>query len=281
MKENYKKPFLYAALVHVVVFILLALSFDFTPASIKQSARPSEPIQAVTVDQTKVQAEVDKIKSKEAAKKKAELKRARHLKALAKRAKAEQRKAALRLKHMKEQQKKLKREQLQQQKEAQKKLIAIKQKQEEAQKHLDSLQKKRKEEAVKKHQALAKKSQEEKLLEQQLASEQQKLSDAQNQQMMSEIGRYKALILNAIGQKWIMPAHLDKTLSTKLLIALDADGKVLKVSMLKSSGDAVLDRSVISAIWKASPLPMPVDPALLEKFKALRLTVHPEGLLGH
>ena len=62
----------------------------------------------------------------------------------------------------------------------------------------------------------------------------------------------------------------------KLLIRLAQGGKVEQVSLLKSSGDPVLDRSAMSAVYKASPLPVPAEAENFDKFRVLRLTVRPE-----
>ena len=57
-------------------------------------------------------------------------------------------------------------------------------------------------------------------------------------------------------------------------------GRVMNVKVLVSSGDPVLDRSAVTAVLKASPLPLPKIPALLKQFKQIELTVKPEGLLN-
>jgi len=48
------------------------------------------------------------------------------------------------------------------------------------------------------------------------------------------------------------------------------------VRVLRSSGNGAFDRSVESAVYKASPLPVPSG-GLFESFRDLRLEFEPEG----
>jgi len=55
---------------------------------------------------------------------------------------------------------------------------------------------------------------------------------------------------------------------------------VLEVSLTRSSGDSILDRSAQSAIYKASPLPVPSDTDAFNVFRDISLTVRPESARG-
>lgn len=123
--------------------------------------------------------------------------------------------------------------------------------------------------------AVMKKAMEQQTLEEN-ALEQQLDTD---QHMQTMIDHYKTLILNAIGQHWIMPKNVDPQMTTELLVRLAPGGIVLRVEMTKSSGNDALDQSVINAIWKSSPLPVPADESNFESFRLLHLTVKPEGFL--
>lgn len=92
--------------------------------------------------------------------------------------------------------------------------------------------------------------------------------------------KYKALIVNAIGRNWILPENVDSTLSSQFRIRLAPDGMVLEVSLTRSSGDPLLDRSAQTAIYKASPLPVPTDPDTFNLFRDISLTVRPEQVRG-
>jgi len=61
-----------------------------------------------------------------------------------------------------------------------------------------------------------------------------------------------------------LPGNLACTLQVKLL----PGGDVIDVSVSKSSGDDIFDRRALTAVQKASPLPVPED---LETFERLDL----------
>jgi len=122
------------------------------------------------------------------------------------------------------------------------------------------------------------KAQSEKAL-QQMMKEQKQLVGERSQHMQGVIDKYKALILQAIGQQWVVPNHVDKRLSCEMLIRLAPGGVVLEVQILKSSGDPLLDRSARAAVFKASPLPVPDDIYSFEPFRQFVLKVKPENVM--
>lgn len=95
-----------------------------------------------------------------------------------------------------------------------------------------------------------------------------------------EVDKYKALIVNAIGRYWILPENADSGLSSQFRIRLAPDGMVLEVTLTRSSGDPLLDRSAQTAIYKASPLPVPTDAEAFNVFRDISLTVRPEQVRG-
>lgn len=151
------------------------------------------------------------------------------------------------------------------------------------QKQLAALEEKLKQkaqlEAKKKEQA-----RQERLKKEKEAEEQQKAllaKQAQQQALISaEVNKYKALIINAISANWILPADVDKHLSCRFEIHLAASGQVLDVKLLQTSGDPVLDRSAQTAIFRASPLPVPPSSEAFKLFKVVSLTVRPENLIN-
>lgn len=119
------------------------------------------------------------------------------------------------------------------------------------------------------------------LAQKQQAAAQQALADAANAaRVAGEVDKYKALIINAISQRWILPENADSTLSSQFRIRLAPNGSVLEVSLTRSSGDSILDRSAQSAIYKASPLPVPQDPTTFNMFRDISLTVRPVNARG-
>lgn len=91
--------------------------------------------------------------------------------------------------------------------------------------------------------------------------------------------KYRHLILQAIAQQWIIPPEINKHLETQLIVHLAPGGMVLEVIIVKSSGNAVLDRSAQTAVYKASPLPVPKNNGLFHTFRQINLTVRPEGVM--
>ena len=113
------------------------------------------------------------------------------------------------------------------------------------------------------------------------AAAQQAAQNAENQaRIAGEVDKYKALIVNAIGRNWILPENADSSLSSQFRIRLAPDGMVLEVTLTRSSGDPLLDRSAQTAIYKASPLPVPTDAETFNLFREISLTVRPEQVRG-
>jgi colicin import membrane protein len=113
------------------------------------------------------------------------------------------------------------------------------------------------------------------------AAKQQAAADAEKQaRIAGEVDKYKALIVNAIGRNWILPENANSSLSSQFRIRLAPDGAVLEVSLTRSSGDPLLDRSAQTAIYKASPLPVPTDNETFNLFRDISLTVRPEQVRG-
>lgn len=105
--------------------------------------------------------------------------------------------------------------------------------------------------------------------------------NAQNQaRIAGEVDKYRALILNAIGRNWILPDNANSSLSSQFRIRLAPNGMVLEVALIRSSGDALLDRSAQTAIYKASPLPVPTNAETFNLFRDINLTVRPEQVRG-
>jgi colicin import membrane protein len=96
----------------------------------------------------------------------------------------------------------------------------------------------------------------------------------------AEVDKYKQMIVQWIGRKWLMPETEDKTLACQLLVHLGPGGIVLDVEIIKESGDANLDRSARNAILKASPLPVPEKTELFDNFRSLRLIFRPQGIIS-
>jgi TonB family protein len=111
-------------------------------------------------------------------------------------------------------------------------------------------------------------------LEQALALEDQAMKQAEVTDAV--IAKYQDKIRQAIAQHWRIPVGTQPEQVCELSLTLDATGRVLAVSLVKSSGLAALDQAAIAAVWHASPLPIPL--AMAKTFEHLDLTLHPESV---
>lgn len=283
-KKRTGLAFLLSLVVNGLVLAVFILSvgyyFKASPTTGNSNVPPAKMVQAVTVNQELVQQQVARIKAQELAKQEAAIAWQKQITTLAAKAEDQRKLEQNKLTELKQEQAALqsKTQQLSQlQAQALQKLTQLQteQKQMEQQNADIAHRLTATKQALQAERSVAAKAR----LEQQLAEEQAEQQALAKQQLLNEIGRFKALILNAIGKQWIIPPGTDRTLSCQLLIKLAADGSVLNVTVSRSSGNPILDRSAITAVMKASPLPMPQNPLLMSQFKELQLTVKPEGLL--
>jgi len=315
--QGYKKAFFIAVFLHVFLGIMLFTEASNErlvltqeaknePGEINPVAQSDQPkaeiVKAVSVDSKQVMETVNRLKQERAMQQKAEQARQQALNKQAEMARKERMQEQQKLAKLKEESAKL--------------AIARKKQLEEEQKHLKELaiqkvqESKRLEELKSKQQQLEKKqaqesaklaelkrkqaeeltqaesSQAEKVsaeLERQkqaVAEQQAAANSAKKAQLAGEVNKYKAMILDAIGRRWILPENVDSTLSSQFHIRLAPDGAVLEVSLTKSSGDPILDRSAQTAIYKASPLPVPNDSDTFNVFRDITLTVRPQNVRG-
>lgn len=123
------------------------------------------------------------------------------------------------------------------------------------------------------------KAQAEQSLRDHLLDENIKLQGQLSRQAQGVVDKYKALIVQAISEKWLVPPQSNKKLASELLIRLAPGGMVLDVQITKSSGDPALDSSARAAVLKASPLPVPSDAGAFQSFRQFVLKVKPENIL--
>lgn len=119
----------------------------------------------------------------------------------------------------------------------------------------------------------------EKSLRQQLLNEEIKLKGTQSRLSQGVVDKYKALIVQAISENWVVPVGADKKRSSVLLIRVAPGGMVMDVQVTKSSGDPSLDSSARAAVMKSSPLPVPSDSDAFEAFRQFELKVKPENII--
>ncbi|KTD55796.1 TolA colicin import membrane protein [Legionella santicrucis] len=262
----------------------------------------NEVVKAVSVDNKQVMETVNRLKQEREQQKRAELNRQNELKRQAEAARQQRIKEQQQLARLKEEANKIAIARKKQAEEEKKRLKQMAEQKALEAKRIEEL-KKQKEELVKQQQLEAQKLAElnkKKLAEKEKAErakaemEKKKQAEAEaaakqaqaaqnaerQARIAGEVDKYKALIVNAIGRNWILPENVDSTLSSQFRIRLAPDGVVLEVSLTRSSGDPLLDRSAQTAIYKASPLPVPTDPDTFNLFRDISLTVRPEQVRG-
>jgi colicin import membrane protein len=287
IREN-PRAVMYAVLMHLILLALLVFSLDWTP---KVSHPPGikVPIEAQLVDQRQLDAVEERKQAEqqriEDARRQAELAEQRKVEAQRKaeleaKQKAEQaarqkveaerkRKAEAEAKKKAELEAKQKAEQAAKQKAEQ----AAKQKAEaEAKKKAEAEAKKKAEAEAKRKAEEAQRREAEQALQSQLAAEQAGMEAARVQGVVAE---YIGYIQERIQRSWLRPPGSPAGLSCVVQVSLIPGGEVARVQIVRSSGDPVFDRSVESAVYKASPLPLPPDAALFKHFRDLRLIFKP------
>jgi colicin import membrane protein len=249
---------------------------------------PATPVvQATIVDQAALDKEIKKLKAAEDKKRKQKEAEEKKKKAEAKR-KADEKKRKAEAKRKaaeKKKQEAAKKKRLAEEKK--KKAAAEKQRLAEEKKKKVEAEKQRKAEEAAKQAAAEKKRQAEEAARKKAEAEKKKAEAAARQLELE--AQYQAeqdltekqLIMAAIQQKvdrnWLRPPGTPQNLSCEVRVRLGANGSVLLVSIIKSSGDVGFDRSVESAVSKADPLPMPSSPRLVSQFRDIRFVFKPSS----
>jgi colicin import membrane protein len=264
--------------IHLLLLLVMFFGVNWTDDAKPLPATPV--VQATVVDQAALDKEVKKLKAAEDKKRKQKEAAEKKKKAEVKRKAEAERKAAEKKKQEAAKKKRLA-------KEKKKKAAAEKKRLAEEKKQKAAAEKQRKaEEAAKKAAAEKKRQAEEAALKK--AEAEKKKAEAAARQLELE-AQYQAeqdltekqLIMAAIQQKvdrnWLRPPGTPQNLSCEVRVRLGANGSVLLVSIIKSSGDVGFDRSVESAVSKADPLPMPTSPRLVSQFRDIRFVFKPSS----
>ena len=294
VREN-PRAVAYALLMHVALLLLLVFSLDWTPKSIKPGS--NKPIQAELVDASKLQAieekklaeqrkvEEDRRKAEEAVKQKAEAERQQQLQQeQQQKAEAERKKKAAQEAKAKTEAERKKKADLAAQQQAEEKRkaeAATKQKAEAERKRKAAeeakkkavAEKQRKAEQAAKEKAAAEaaaKREAEQALQAQLAEEQAQA------RAESALSQYIPYIQQKIQRNWLRPAGSPAGLSCLILVKLIPGGEVVDAKVVRSSGDPLFDRSVETAVLKASPLPMPDDATMFKYFREINFNFKPD-----
>jgi colicin import membrane protein len=280
IREN-PRAVTYAVLMHLVLLALLVIGLDWTP---KVTAPPGVkvPIEAELVTQDPLrqieqrkQQELERQKAAEA-KQKAEAEAKRNAEVEAKQkaeteakqqAEAEaKQQAAAEAKQKATAEAKQKAAAEAKQKAAaeakQKAAAEAKQKAEAEAKKKAELEAKRKAEEAERREAEA-------ALQAQLAEE------AEQRRALSELEKFIPYIQQKVQSNWIRPPGSPPGLVCVVNVRLIPGGEVVSAKVVQGSGDPLFDRSVESAVLKASPLPLPNDATLFRHFREINFKFNP------
>jgi colicin import membrane protein len=292
IREN-PRAVAYAVLMHLVLLALLVIGLDWTP----KVARPpgvKVPIEAelVTEDplrkiEERKQEEARKLEEQRAqekaaaeAKRKAEADAKQKAEAEAKAAAQAKQKAAAEAKQKAELAAKQKAE-AEAKKKAEAKARAAaeaKAKAEAEAKAKAEAEAKRKAEAEAKKKAAAeakRKAEEAARREAEAALQAQLAEEAEQRRALSELEKFIPYIQQKVQNNWIRPPGSPEGLVCVVNVRLIPGGEVVGARVVQSSGDPVFDRSVESAVLKASPLPMPSDATLFKHFREINFKFNP------
>jgi colicin import membrane protein len=319
LSRSYRNALIAAVMLHVSIAVMLLIEstneHPVLTAATRTEANPSLPvatiapqeqaIKAVSMDSQEVTNTVNRLKEERVRQQRAEENRQRALTQQAELARKQRVEEQQRLDKLKSESAKLAIAHKKQLEDEQRHLKQLAQQKVEEEKHLAEIkqqniqmQKQQKQEADKLAELKKKKAAElteqakqaelakqakalDELAKKQQATAAQAALDAQKSALTAgEVDKYKALIIGAISRQWILPENADSKMSSQFRIRLAPNGIVLEVSLTRSSGDPILDRSAQSAIYKASPLPVPSDPDTFNIFRDISLTVRPESARG-
>ncbi len=288
IREN-PRAVVYAVLMHLVLLVLLVIGLDWTPKVSPPGHKVPIEAELVTNDplrlaeQRKQEAARERKAAEEAqqraeqeAQQKAEQEAQRKAEQEARRQAEAKKQAEVEARLKAELAAKQKAEAEAQQRaeaEARKKAEAeAKRKAEAEAKRKAEAEAKRKAEAAAKAKAEAEakaRAEAEAALQAQLAAEQEQ------QRANYALAEYIPYIQQKVVRNWIRPPGSQDGLVCVVKVRLIPGGEVVGATVVQSSGDPVFDRSVESAVLKASPLPLPSDPTLFNYFREINFKFNP------
>ncbi len=282
LKEILQNPLamMYAILVHVVLAAVLFVSLEWT--DLPAPAQPKVNIvKAVAVDESKVLAEVEKLKKAETKKENQEKAKQNKLDKQAREAEAKRKREEKRLAKLRkerEAEKKRQKKQQEKRKAEEKRIAAERAKKKKEVERLKTEQAALEKKRIAEEKRLADAAAKRKMLDEkrrrdaeaaarraEFEAEQQHMDAANEKRLDSLRGRYIADIKNKVERNWIRPASARSGSSCKVAVSQIPGGEVVNVTVTQCIGDDIFLRSVEAAVYKASPLPRPSDPALFER----------------
>jgi colicin import membrane protein len=103
----------------------------------------------------------------------------------------------------------------------------------------------------------------------------ERVAKQESVRIQGEVADYQQMIKDAVEHNWDTEGlDISQNLSCQISIRLMPDGSVLRVKILRSSGNNVYDQSVIDAVNHAAPLPVPSDPKVFTEIREITMTLN-------
>ena len=93
-------------------------------------------------------------------------------------------------------------------------------------------------------------------MQESLAAEQR---EQESKRVAGVVDQYSAMIKQRVKRYWIRPGSTESGLKCTVRVSLLPGGDFKQVTIVKSSGNAIFDRSAESAVYKAAAAPQPTD----------------------
>ena len=284
------KSLFFSILLHIILGILLIFSFKFETKPVAINKPTTNIIKAISVDKKQVDLELKRLQQIDENKKSKEIKRQKELEKKAEAAKkkriAEENKLK-KIKKKKEEEKKKRKSEENKLKKLEKERKKLEKKQKEEKQKAEAAERKRKEEEKQKAEAAERKRKEEEKQKAEAAERkrkeeekqkalQEELEAEQLEYDKSEILKYTSRITSSIENRFNR-TNLKEGLSCKILIRMNEDGKVIESTIVETSGNGLFDQRAEKAVYSASPLPVPSDRKLFNKYmrRGIKITFEP------
>ncbi|MGE5626060.1 MAG: cell envelope integrity protein TolA [Bacillota bacterium] len=231
------RPWAYSVLLHGGLVVLLVLSFHWSSSlvpSLGGQNPEAEPVKATVVDQALIDQQMAMLK-------------------------AEQQKKQQEKQQLEQNISSLKQQQATAQQQLNQQVTDL---QKQAQAEQDRLAKlKAEDQALAQKQKTADTNARRRALADEIANEEK----ARDSRLASLLQQWKALIAQKVHNNWMQPPNTPTDLSCKVHITQVPGGSVTNVQVPTCNGDDAVVQSIMTAVYRSSPLPQPPDPSLFDR----------------
>ncbi|HEU5399219.1 MAG TPA: TonB C-terminal domain-containing protein [Gammaproteobacteria bacterium] len=229
-------PWAYSVALHACLVLLLVLSFHWTSSDIASLGghNPESEVKATVVDQGLIDQQLAMLKAQQEKKKQEKQQLEQSITDLKQQQASNQQKLNQQLADMQKQ----------------------------AQDEQDKLAKlKAEDQALSQKRKTADTAARRRQLQDEIASEER----ARDARLASLNQRYVALIKQKVQNNWTQPPTTPDNLKCTVLVTQVPGGTVTNVQVPSCNGDDAVVQSIITAVYRASPLPAPPDPSLFDR----------------